>query len=365
MVRCRGSAVRRPAVNSGRLWSRPAARPSTPSTATRGAANSIASGKPSSLRHVLTTNGAFASVSAKSSTTAVTRSTNNWTAGKAAASPAVSVADASGLPSGPRRYWRSPKTPSGSRLVATILMSEVPLSTAAASVATASITCSQLSSSSSIRLFLSAATRVGSGSSVPISKPSKVAIAVGTRRGSASDARSTSQTPCSWLAMTRSATARATVVLPMPPPARSTRGAKMSKARLPSRTGLSPSSKSRCAASSRYGPNTTARSPPAVGSGSVATDIAQFVQQLFRCNQVGGAETFGEAVVDRPEADNGVGLAALTAQQARKAGHGTQLPGQGLLPAPLVQGPPEEILYRFHGHRGRLPEQEFPLEAQQ
>ena len=100
MVRCRGMAARRVRPNSRKLSSRRAARPSTPSTSTRGAANSIASGKPSSLRQISTTAGAFASVSAKSSTIAVARSTNSCTAGKAAASAAVSLDDGCGLPSG-------------------------------------------------------------------------------------------------------------------------------------------------------------------------------------------------------------------------------------------------------------------------
>ena len=47
--------------------------------------------------------------------------------------------------------------------------------------------------------------------------------------------------------------------LPTTSPARSTRAARMSKARLPSRTGLSPSSSSRCAERSRNGPNEIAR----------------------------------------------------------------------------------------------------------
>ena len=170
IVRCRGVAVRRGAPNSGRLSFRRAARPSTPSTSTRGAANSIASGKPSSLRQISTTSGAFASVSAKSSTIAVTRSTNSCTAGKAAASAAVSLDDGCGLLRGPRRYSRSPATPSGSLLVARMLTPGAPLRIAAARLAAASMTCSQLSSSSSIRLSLRPATRPGSGSSVRISE---------------------------------------------------------------------------------------------------------------------------------------------------------------------------------------------------
>jgi len=45
MVRWRAVVARRRVPNSGKLWSNRAARPSTPSTSTRGAANSIASGK--------------------------------------------------------------------------------------------------------------------------------------------------------------------------------------------------------------------------------------------------------------------------------------------------------------------------------
>jgi hypothetical protein len=80
---------------------------------TRGAANSIASGNPSSLRQISATSEAFASVSAKSSTTAVTRSTNNCTAGNIAASAAVSVDASCGLSRAPRRCSRSPATRKG------------------------------------------------------------------------------------------------------------------------------------------------------------------------------------------------------------------------------------------------------------
>src|SRR6266478_5585272 len=64
-----------------------------------------------------------------------------------------------------------------------------PLRIAAAKPAAASITCSQLSSSSSIRLSLRAAIRPGSGFSLRISRPSTVATALCTRRGSPSGAR--------------------------------------------------------------------------------------------------------------------------------------------------------------------------------
>ena len=92
-------AARRCVPNSRKLASRRAAKASTPSASTHGAANSIANGKPSSHRQIAATSEALASVSAKSSTIAVTRSTKSRTAEKAAASLAVSPGDGSGLPS--------------------------------------------------------------------------------------------------------------------------------------------------------------------------------------------------------------------------------------------------------------------------
>ena len=65
--------------------------------------NSIANGKPSSLRQISTAGRADVSVSAKSSMIAVTRSTNSCTAGKAEASAAVRSGRWLRLLSGPRR----------------------------------------------------------------------------------------------------------------------------------------------------------------------------------------------------------------------------------------------------------------------
>jgi len=189
MVRCRGIAVRWRTSSSCRLSFRWLARPSRPTIAPRGAANSIASGKPSSLRQISTTSAVFASVSANSSRLAVTRSTKSCTAGKVIASAAVRFDDSCGLPRGSSRYSRSAVSPNRS----------------------------QLSSTSTIRLSLSPVTRLWSGSSACMSRPSAVATALGTRRGSPRGARSTSQTPSSQPATICSATARASVVLPMPP----------------------------------------------------------------------------------------------------------------------------------------------------
>ena len=53
---------------------------------------------------------------------------------------------------------------------------------------------------------------------------------------------------------------------------------------------------------------------------------AQLIQKPLRHDQIGGAETLREAVVDRLEAGDGVGGATLTAQQAGEARRRAQLP---------------------------------------
>ena len=82
--------------------------------------------------------------------------------------------------------------------------------------------------------------------------------------------------------------------------------------------------------------------------------IVRFIQKLFGCDQIGGAEPLRKSVIDRTEAGNGFGPSTLITQQAREACRSTQLPGQGLLPVRLVQRLPEEVLYRFHGCRRAL-----------
>ena len=95
------------------------------------------------------------------------------------------------------------------------------------------------------------------------------------------------------------------------------------------------------------------------------TPISQLIQKLFRRDQIGGAETLRKAVVDRLEAGDGVGGAALIAQQAGEARRGAQLPGQRLLPARPIERLPEEILRRFRGCRSALQQKKLALEAQQ
>ena len=56
------------------------------------------------------------------------------------------------------------------------------------------------------------------------------------------------------------------------------------------------------------------------------TGVAQLIQKLFGRDQIRSVETLRKAVVDRLEAGDGVGAAALTAQQAGEARRRTQLP---------------------------------------
>jgi hypothetical protein len=74
-------------------------------------------------------------------------------------------------------------------------------------------------------------------------------------------------------------------------------------------------------------PNEIAGSSLVVSSGSATTGRAQLIQKLFRCDQIGGAETLRKAVVDRLEACDGIGRLTLTSQQGGEAGSRAQLPG--------------------------------------
>jgi hypothetical protein len=58
-------------------------------------------------------------------------------------------------------------------------------------------------------------------------------------------------------------------------------------------------------------------SPAAVAHGSASSGITQLVQKPLRRHQVGSGKPLREAVVDRLQADDGLGLTALVAQQAR------------------------------------------------
>jgi len=105
------------------------------------------------------------------------------------------------------------------------------------------------------------------------------------------------------------------------------------------------------------------RSPPAVVDGSVVMGIAQLVQQLSCRDQIAGAETLSEAVVDGLETGDGIGRAALVSQQASEACGDTQFPGQRALPARPVERLLEVILGRCRGSRCALQQQKLALDA--
>src|SRR5271157_3373681 len=111
----------------------------------------------------------------------------------------------------------------------------------------------------------------------------------------------------------------------------------MSKARLPSRTALSPSSRSRCPARSRNGPNEIAS--PSMGRVSEAICVAERIQKLFRCDEIRGFEALGKAVLNRAKAGDGVGVATLITQQNGEARRGAQLPRQRAMLARCLQRP--------------------------
>src|SRR5216684_9390387 len=72
------------------------------------------------------------------------------------------------------------------------------------------------------------------------------------------------------------------------------------------------------------------------------TGVAQLIQQLFGRDQIGSPETLGKAAVDWLKAGDGVGRAALTAQQAGEARRRPQFPGQGALLLRDGEGLPEQ-----------------------
>ena len=90
-----------------------------------------------------------------------------------------------------------------------------------------------------------------------------------------------------------------------------------------------------------------------------ATGVAQPIQKLFRRDQIGGAKSLREAVVDRLKAGDGLGLTVLVAQQAREARRGAQLPRQRRLLVRKIERLPEEVLRRFRDGRSGLQQQEL------
>ena len=75
--------------------------------------------------------------------------------------------------------------------------------------------------------------------------------------------------------------------------------------------------------------------------GSQCGRLWERVEKGLRGLQISRVETFGEAVVDRPEERHPLRGTALFAQQPGEAGGGPQLAGKGALPARPVEDLPE------------------------
>ena len=86
----------------------------------------------------------------------------------------------------------------------------------------------------------------------------------------------------------------------------------------------------------------------------VLSVVIGIFQNPLRRHQIGCVETFCEPIVDRLQADDGLGVTALIAQQAGEACGGSQLPRQCLLLVRKIERLPEEVLRRFSGGRSSL-----------
>src|SRR4029453_5004355 len=89
----------------------------------------------------------------------------------------------------------------------------------------------------------------------------------------------------------------------------------------------------------------------------VWADTPEPVEQPLCCDQIGGAETLREAVIDRPQAGDGTSRATLIAQQAGEAPPHPHLPPPRPVLGCTVQRLPEEVLRRFRGGRRALQQQ--------
>ncbi len=181
------------------------------STLVRAAASSSASGIPSRRLQIAETEVGAGDRCSNPESISRARSMKRFSA-----SPAVPPGKPTGRPS--RGNRTSLEAARGRRLVARIVSPGTPDSSVSAALATDERTCSQLSSTSRAVRACSAATMPATPSSDDTSAtPTPAAIAVPTRPGSPTRARSTSQTPSENLAVSEFATSTASLVLPTPP----------------------------------------------------------------------------------------------------------------------------------------------------
>jgi hypothetical protein len=220
-VRCRSGRSTAPVPRASSEAASRASSAAGSNSRVRAAASSIASGRPSSRRQISATAAALFPVSVKPGRTAWARSTNSATADEAASSPNGTVAGPagalSGTGSGGTGYSRSAASPSTVRLVARIVTPRQRASSSASSPA-ALTTCSRLSRISSHRSPPNHSASACSGDPAPPRlAPTARATASSTRPGSVTAASGTNTTPAANRSPSRSPTATASRVLPIPP----------------------------------------------------------------------------------------------------------------------------------------------------
>ena len=187
------------------------------SSRTRAAANSMASGRPSSRVHTSAIAGALAAVTRKSGRAACARARNRATAAYCVSRSSGGRCPGMASDNGGTGYTCSPRSRSGRRLVTSSFAPRLVSSNPATSGA-APTTCSKLSSTSSRCWSARWVRRSSAIGWLPASlRPSVWAMVGTTRLGSTRRERRTNQTPSANASMSSTATCKARRVLPMPP----------------------------------------------------------------------------------------------------------------------------------------------------
>lgn len=220
MVRCRRGASRSALPSNPSPLPTRSAICSAVRTGTRAAASSRASGMPSSRRHSRATASTLAAVNSNPGHASCARSTNNCTDAdfKALSTRSLCSVSSSGTDNGGTSHKASPSMPSASRPVARTRSSGHCASRVETRLEQVSMTCSQLSSTSSIRderNRLTSASICGTSAVVGTSVAEQT---VGTTSpGSSRGARSTQQASSAISGAQSRATRNASRVLPAPP----------------------------------------------------------------------------------------------------------------------------------------------------
>ena len=215
-VRCLGSEVRQPLVRSEKRSSSPSTVAARPSSAIRPAASSSARGIPSSRRAIVANARVDVSVGSITAPLIDARWTSSRTASLSRAS--TSSSSSGGTGSGATLTTRSSRDRTGSVVVTSSVQSGHVRTISSAREATASRTCSALSSTSS-RWPVRSVARTTSTSSWPGTAviPTAAATVGTTRSPSETGESSTRCSPSGKRAATEAAASRASLVLPTPP----------------------------------------------------------------------------------------------------------------------------------------------------